>query len=358
MTTVRDFVRHSFRDERLLTKKYEPHGFHSKWRNAPTEFEVIFLHDDSLFQYGFAYTAERIWEEWLFERPSATRKQRQIFTREYKPENDAYAWEMNSTHLKGERQSWKEQTRDNALFISTAIQLNAKSMSRPFHWLTSKFWVIPGVDSIGNYTEFHLNEGKEDHKTAVLAFLADTDMRLEDLETKERDIFEMSRFKSLLTKHQEAMKSLFPEDAKAIEVFTHRNDETEAKIRLNLDDESSGTRTLFALSGPILNSLENGHTLVVDELDVHLHPLALRHIVRMFSSPETNPNQAQLIFTTHDPTVTDEECIGRDQIWLVEKGDGLESCLTPFSNYKTRDARSFRRRYLQGRYGAVPRLAG
>ncbi len=356
--TVRDFLQHSFRDERLLTKKYEPHLFHSEWRNAPTEFEVIFLHDDSLFQYGFAYTAERIWEEWLFERPSATRKQRQIFTREYRPESDAYAWEMNPTHLKGERQSWKEQTRANALFVSTAIQLNAESMRRPFHWLTSKFRVISGVDSISNYTAHHLHEGKEDWKTAVLTFLADTDMRLEDVETKVQDIFETPHFKNLPTKHQEAMKSLFPEDAKSIDVFTYRNDETETKIRLNFDDESSGTRALFNLSGPILDSLENGHTLVVDELDVHLHPLALRHIVRMFSSPQTNPNQAQIIFTTHDPNVTEEECIGRDQIWLVDKGDDLASCLTPFSDYKTRDAQPFRKGYLQGRYGAVPRLVG
>ncbi len=78
--------------------------------------------------------------------------------------------------------------------------------------------------------------------------------------------------------------------------------------------------------------------------------------MRMFSSPKTNPHQAQIIFTTHDPTVTEEECIGRDQIWLVEKGDDLASRLTPFSDYRTRDGRPFRKGYLQGRYGAVPRL--
>ncbi|MXW86325.1 MAG: ATP-binding protein, partial [Boseongicola sp. SB0667_bin_21] len=92
--------------------------------------------------------------------------------------------------------------------------------------------------------------------------------------------------------------------------------------------------------------------------NTHLHPLAFRYISRLFCSSKSNPENAQLIFTTHDPTVTEEDCIGRDQIWLVEKGDDLASRLVPFSDYRTRDERPFRRGYLQGRYGAVPRLAG
>ena len=149
MKTVCDLVTGSFRNERALIEEYEPHVFHSGWRSAPTEFEVTFLHDDSLFQYGFAYDSERIREEWLFERPSDTRKQRQIFTREYDSERDAYQWAMSATHLKGERQSWKAQTRDNALFVSTAIQLKAESLKRPFDWLSRGLRTILDVESIG-----------------------------------------------------------------------------------------------------------------------------------------------------------------------------------------------------------------
>ena len=105
-----------------------------------------------------------------------------------------------------------------------------------------------------------------------------------------------------------------------------------------------------------MDSLDNGYTLVVDELNTHLHPLAFRHVTRMFCSSKANPLKAQIIFTTHDPTVTEEDCIGRDQIWLVEKGDDFASRLIPFSDYKTRDERPFRKGYLQGtvRSGAAP----
>ena len=338
MKAVSSLVRGSFKNEKKLIEEYEPHIFHSKWRNAPTEFEVTFLHDDSLFQYGFAYNAERIWEEWLFERPSATRKQRQIFTREYDPKRDAYQWETSATHLKGERQSWIAQTRENALFVSTAKQLNAKPLERPFEWLSRGLRTILDVESFELYTASRFDE--DGWKGRVMAFLADADLALEDVEAEERSILETTDFKSLPKERQKQFKSLLPEGALTLEVHTFRNDETGAKTRLDFDDESTGTRELFALIGPILDSLDNGYTLVVDELNTHLHPLAFRYITRLFCSSKSNPNNAQIIFTTHDPTVTEEDCIGRDQIWLVEKGDNFASRLVPFSDYRTRDERA------------------
>ena len=356
MQTVHALVRDSFKNENTLIQEYQPHLFHSEWRKAPTEFEVTFLHDDSLFQYGFAYDAERIWEEWLFERPSATRKQRQIFTREYDPERDAYQWEASTTHLKGERQSWIAQTRQNALFISTAMQLNAQPLMRPFDWLNRGLRTIFDVEPIAPYTASRLDE--DDWKGRVMALLADADLRLEDVQAEEWSVLESPYFKNLPKEQQKQLKPILPEGAKTLEVHTYRKDETGARTRLDFVDESTGTRVLFGLIGPILDSLDNGYTLVVDEINTHLHPLAFRYITRMFCSSNSNPLKAQLIFTTHDPTVTEEECIGRDQIWLVEKGDNLASRLFPFSDYKTRDGRPFRRGYLQGRFGAVPRLAG
>ena len=355
MNTVCAIVRDSFMNERKLIENYEPHLFHSEWYNAPTEFEVSFLYDDSLFQYGFAYDAERIWEEWLFERPSATRKQRRIFTREYDPESDAYQWETSTTHLKGERESWKTQTRDNALFISTSIHLNAKSLKRPFDWLTKGLRIIHDGGSRLPSTAARLDD--DAWKDRVMEFLADSDLRLEDVVAEQKSNFDTNRFKNLSRKKKDRLKSMFPE-ANLLEVFTYRKDNRGAKTRLEFDEESSGTRELFHLVGPILDTLDNGYTLVVDELNTHLHPLAFRYITRQFRSSKINLHNAQIIYTTHDPTVTEEDSIGRDQIWLVEKGNDLASCLIPFSDYKTRDERPFRKGYLQGRYGAVPRLPG
>ncbi|MCY4099427.1 MAG: ATP-binding protein [Rhodobacteraceae bacterium] len=358
MYTVKNLVRDSFKYENKLIENYDPHLFHSEYRNAPTEFEVTFLYDGSLFQYGFVYDAKRIWEEWLFERPTATRKQRQIFTREYNPESDEYFWETSATHLKGERQSWIAQTRYNALFLSTAIQLNSESLKRPFDWLIRGLRPISNVESFDFFTASRFHD--ESWKERVIAFLIDSDVRLEDLKVEEKNYFESDEFKNLPIKQQNQWKSAVDgEEFKVLEIYTYRKDETGVKTRLDFNEESLGTRTLYELTGPIMDSLDNGYTLVVDELNTHLHPIAFRHITRKFCSSKTNPHNAQLIFTTHDPTVTDEDCIGHDQIWLVEKGDDLATRLIPLSDYKISDERRpFRKGYLQGRYGAVPRIAG
>ena len=66
------------------------------------------------------------------------------------------------------------------------------------------------------------------------------------------------------------------------------------------DRESSGTNKLFDLSGPIFETLYSGSVLVIDELDAKMHPLISQYIIELFNNPETNPKNAQLIFTTHD----------------------------------------------------------
>lgn len=87
-----------------------------------------------------------------------------------------------------------------------------------------------------------------------------------------------------------------------------------------MDDESSGTRNLLFLTGPVLNILEKGLTLVIDELDTSLHTLLVRELVRLFHKPEVNTGGAQLIFTTHDTALLDAPgLLRRDQVWFVEK---------------------------------------
>lgn len=85
-------------------------------------------------------------------------------------------------------------------------------------------------------------------------------------------------------------------------------------------DESNGTRNLLFLAAPVLNILNKGLTLVIDELDNSLHTLLVRELVRLFHRPEINTGGAQLIFTTHDTSLLDApNLFRRDQVWFVEK---------------------------------------
>jgi len=127
-----------------------------------------------------------------------------------------------------------------------------------------------------------------------------------------------------------------------------------------LKEESHGTRTLFDIAWPLLQVIQDGAVLVVDELERSLHPALARKIVQLFNDPATNPKNAQIIFTTHDTnllgTTVGEPALRRDQVWLTEKDDEGATVLYPLTDYKPRKAENIERGYLQGRYGAIPFL--
>lgn len=366
MNFMSHFVRSSFRNEAGATIDVEPFLFHSEWRKKPSEFEVIFIHEAILYQYGFSLTHERIIEEWLFARPQSTGRQRQLFTRIFDPKNNNYEWNISNEHMKGERDSWKSQTRPDALFISTAMQLNAESVKGPYEWLTNAFRHLNEENkSYIGYEFTARNCLDQKFKSRILSFMAEADISIHDLSVEE--LKAPSSFGSKLPKDApehvvnllSAMEQ-FERASKRTDVFiqTIRLDEQNQSVPLAYREESSGTKSLFELAGPLIDVLDNGLTLIVDELNSGLHPLAFQHLVSAFCNPELNKHNAQLIFTTHDTSVTESNCIGRDQIWFVEKSDDLASTLTPYSDYKTRNARSFQKGYLQGRYGGIPRIAG
>ena len=138
-------------------------------------------------------------------------------------------------------------------------------------------------------------------------------------------------------------------------IYLLRDDDNETPAPILLQSESSGIKALFNLVGPILDTLERGNTIVVDELNLGLHPLALRNLIAMFCDPETNTKNAQIIFTTHDPTIVQHTFIERDQVWLVNKSDeDWAARLTRLPNLTDSNISNFVNDYLQGRYGGVP----
>ena len=85
-----------------------------------------------------------------------------------------------------------------------------------------------------------------------------------------------------------------------------------------------------------------------------LHPLVSLELVRVFSSKETNPNGAQLVFSTHDSSILGTDLLRRDQVWFVEKSDDGSSSFYSLAEIKIRSGDNFEKGYMQGRFGAVP----
>ena len=126
-----------------------------------------------------------------------------------------------------------------------------------------------------------------------------------------------------------------------------------SEVQFDFADESDGTRKLFEFAGVWLLALETGATLLVDEIDRSLHSLLARMLVKLFCS-HNNPNNAQLVFTTHDTTLLDTDLLRRDQLWFIEKDKRGATQLFSLLEFSPRKNEAVERGYLLGRYGAIP----
>ncbi len=129
----------------------------------------------------------------------------------------------------------------------------------------------------------------------------------------------------------------------------------EKQYKLPLAFESSGTKNMFVLLHFLLPAIEHGGVAVIDELEIDLHPHALPQIIELFANPATNPNNSQLLFTSHSLEILNH--LEKEQVVLVEKKQECKSEL-----YRLDDLKGVRRddniyaKYMAGAYGAVPNL--
>lgn len=128
------------------------------------------------------------------------------------------------------------------------------------------------------------------------------------------------------------------------------------KYELPFGEESNGTIKIFGLLPYIVDSIKNGLTLIIDELDAKVHPLLLKYIIQLFSNPKINTQKAQLIFTSHDLTTMDSEIFRRDEIWFIAKSKEQAAYMYSLVEIKERKDAPFGKHYLEGRYGADPYL--
>ena len=152
-------------------------------------------------------------------------------------------------------------------------------------------------------------------------------------------------------------------DKSSYKIFTlHKMLDSDGTKKLSLQQESSGTQKMIALFLHFYETLKQGGILIVDELNAKLHPLLMRAIINLFADPETNPNNAQLIFTTHDVWLMDSEILRRDEIWFTEKNNEGISELYSFVDIKGHDGKTMRKdlnfmkNYMLGKFGGVPKL--
>ena len=292
----------------------------------PSTMEMIFLSGGNQYRYGFTVSRTLVENEWLCRKACRKRaKEVELFRKKGEKVQVHPSMPLVQDIVN------RKMVRPNALILSVAAQFNEGTAVEIIHWLDDTA-VISCSDEEGNWKEALRHFDDADVRERIVAFSQYADLGIEDIE-----------------KSGERVTS------------THKQYDSEGKVVQAilfpfLENESDGTIKYFSLAFPIIDALDHGKRLIIDEMDSKLHPLLSERIVSLFNSKETNPLGAQLIFTAHDSNLLSSGAFRRDQIWFTQKDRLGASELYSLAEYKVRGNAAFEKGYLSGKYGATPIL--
>jgi uncharacterized protein len=323
--------------DQKFTLSSSPFLWDREYLKQPTFFEIRFILDGNAYRYGFELqvdiSKERqfvILGEWLYRSVSA--KESRLFVREGNNVEFGHSFNEASVLLQNHKIR-----REEALLLSLSAQIGGEFATRILNYITEHLVIISGIKTEIFNDEIENLIKKGIYLKEINQILQKADTGISQIEWREPN-----------------------HNSDKISIWSEHKTKTGDSISLPFHHlESDGTKQLFYLSGPILDVLNSGSVLVIDEIDTHLHPLLTYAIIELFQSPKSNPKNAQLIFTTHDTNLLDAKRFRRDQIWFVEKDNEGASRLYSLADFKdVRKNSNYEQDYLEGRYGALPYIQG
>lgn len=315
--------------------------------DEPSWYVVDLLLDGVRYTYGFSVDDERVLDEWLYSYPIG--KKRKIFER---PDGEV---QPGDSQAKRELELVENITEPNVLFLTMAARSKQEDFRPVYDWFAT------GLRFADSSTRMPLGvpERPDRDAAALLALLRSADLGIEAYGA-ERQVMDEESLRRMfggrvLQRELARLEANGPRELLRPWIG-HRG--RSGMVRMELHEESAGTRALLAQAPRFLSVLRQGGTFIVDEIDSSLHPLLTTELIGLFQDPETNPRAAQLIFTSHDASLLGradgEDILKRDQVWFVEKDRYGETRLVALSEFKPRTGENHERRYLGGSYGGVP----
>lgn len=349
----RNFVLQSSKESQIDEPiKVEPFSLaHSSEKEGST-FEITFIKDEHLYQYGFEADRATVRKEYLKQKARNSKRTRVLFERD----GNDISIERSFEEGKG----LEKKTRRNALFLSVCANFDGEISSAVLRWFQN-LNLVSGLhdQALMPYTLKCLTDPTKRDDLATL--LSNFDLGFDRLEVQETSVDqEQPNIPDELRGLFDEIKKIQKKDreAKIKKVFSVHNVAEDdlggpREVYFDFGQESEGTQKIVALSGPLLDTLETSKILFIDEFDARLHPAITRTIIELFNS-SSNSKNAQLIVATHDTNILDNQLLRRDQIWFVEKDRYEASHLTSLDEFKVRSDASFEKDYIAGKYGAIP----
>ena len=317
-------------------------------RDKPSEFEINYIDKkgkkELYYNYGFKIDNSGILEEYLASNTKTGVKRNEEYTYIFKRERSQKLYLDSS--IEKFRENLEISLKDKTLLVSLGAKLNINEFIRVRTWFINAEVINFSNSLYGVFLENTLPDNiieSEEVRKNLVSFINSFDDSIIDIEV-------------------EKISAIDESDSDNYRVFTvHKSDKGTSTARISMNEESSGTKKMFSLYQTLLDVLEKGTVFFADELDIKLHPLLMRNILLTFTDKEKNPNNAQLIFTTHNTIYMDMNLLRRDEIWFVEKDNGVSNLyslddITNEKGEKVRKDSNYEKHYLLGNYGAIPNL--
>ena len=314
----------------------------------PSEFEINYIDKkgkkELYYNYGFKIDNSGILEEYLASNTKTGVKRNEDYTYIFKRERNQKLYLDSS--IEKFRENLEISLKEKTLLVSLGAKLNIDEFIRVRTWFINTEVINFSNSLYGalleNILPNNIIESEEVRKN-LISFINSFDDSIIDIEV-------------------EKISAIDENDKDNYRVFTiHKSDKGTSTARISMNEESSGTKKMFSLYQTLLDVLEKGGVFFADELDIKLHPLLMRNILLTFTDKEKNSNNAQLIFTTHNTIYMDMDLLRRDEIWFVEKDNGVSNLyslddITNEKGEKVRKDSNYEKHYLLGNYGAIPNL--
>ncbi|MEE4541207.1 ATP-binding protein [Streptomyces sp. V4-01] len=343
--------------------------------HSPSEtsaYEFDFIMGGTRYIYGFESNSTGIQGEWLHSFPEGRR--RVLFERTG-PSFESITFGRN---LKGENVRIARRMGAMNLYLSIAAESGHKELRRVHYYLDRHIEYAAYSESQQQNRIRFIKRWMETDKIrrraeSLLKFadLGISRLSVEDVPMDEEKLRIIASITKMLTENlpQQSAASGKTADELVEEVaddqrrrikFWHKGDGRNDGFVLEIENESSGTVAWLSLALPAMRAIENGLTFVVDEIDASLHPRLTAAFISLFKDPEINVLGAQLIFASHDTSLMGHLAGGaleKEDVWFAEKAADGASEYYPLTDFPVKADHNLERRYLSGRYGAVPAVS-
>ncbi|MCT7547235.1 ATP-binding protein [Aliarcobacter butzleri] len=342
------------------TLPHDPFRLNNSTQDASSIFEIVLFIDEIKYRYGFELDNTTVYSEWLYADEKG--KESKLFYRDADDEEYVNSQKFKEGYPFFDNSKSKIKISSNQLFIWKCDREDDGIISKSILKWFNRFNLIDGLDH-GGYISYTMKKMEDlNFKNEMIKLVKTADIGIEDITIEEEDVpLDMIEKLSLPASIKEEI--LKDGGLKSVSINTYHkkfdkdNNEIGNEIFELDDEESVGTRKFFKMSAPILNTLQEGKILIIDELDASLHPMLTKHLIKLFNDKNINTKNAQLIFATHDTNLLKPEIFKRDQIWFTEKDKYGSTTLYSILEIKgVRANDDFEKQYIQGKYGAVPYL--